>query len=136
MSRSPSAWEKRVPYLLVALVALCLPTSSGTPSFISHGPDRYLQIALGLVVLTGCMGGTDRWSKLPWFILAFGILVGPIIFATALWMTLQMAKSGEWEWIGVVRATCALLITLPALGEFLASVDVLRSRFLNGEGIL
>ena len=135
MSKSPSAWEKRLPYLVVALVALCLPTSAGTPSFISHGPDRYLQIALGLVVLTGFLGGTSRWSKYPWFILAFGILVGPIVFATALWMTLQMAKSGDWEWIGVVRAACALVIILPALEEFLASVDVLRSRLINGEGI-
>ena len=133
---NPSAWDERIPFLAVALTALCLPTSAGVPSFISHGPDRFLQIALGLVVITGFFGGECRWSKYPWFIFAFGILSGPILFASSLWMILQMAGSGDWEWIGVIRAGLALFVIGPAMDEFLASLQHLRRRVLNGEGIL
>lgn len=131
-SRNPSAWPARLPCLALAAVALCLPTSSGTPSFISHGPDRYLQIALGLVFIIGFFGGSDRWCKHPWFIMILGILNGPILFATALWMIVQMSSNGDWEWIGVVRAGIAILIIFPAIDEFAASLQLLRRRYPSG----
>jgi uncharacterized membrane protein len=149
---NPSSWPQRWPLIAVAfigfLIALYLglyqlriiPTvwepffGEGSEkvlnSFISKAlpvPDALLG-AFGYVldVVTGAIGGTDRWKSKPWIVILFGIAIGPLGLVSVMLVIFQPVLVGAWCTLCIVTAIISVVMISPALDEFLASLQYLQ----------
>jgi hypothetical protein len=84
--------------------------------------------ALGYLAdaLTGVIGGARRWRTMPWLVVTFGLLVGPLGFVSVALVIAQPVLYDSWCTLCIVTAVISVLMIGPAMDEVLASLQHLR----------
>lgn len=157
-SYNPSSWNQRIPVLILAFIGFCIATYLGLyqlhvfktvwEPFFSKGsihvlnskiskilpvPDALLG-AFGYLVdfVTGIIGGENRWQKKPWIVIIFGLAVGPLGMVSILLVILQPIVLHSWCTLCLTSALISVLMIGPAMDEFLASLQYLKRKQLEG----
>lgn len=151
-SANPSLWSRRIPIVLAALAGFCIATyltlfqlkvigsvwepffGDGSRKVLTSGVARSLPVpdaALGataylLDVVAGLIGGRSRWRTMPWIVIVFGFVVGPVGAVSIMLVILQPVVYGAWCTLCLASATISLLIIGPVMHEVLASLQELR----------
>jgi uncharacterized membrane protein len=149
---NPSSWKQRIPLVVIAFVGFLIALYMGLfqlklfdsvwDPFFGEGsrkiltsqiskalpiPDAILG-AFGYVldVVTGIIGGTDRWKTKPWIVIVFGIAVGPLGLVSVLLVMFQPVLVGAWCTLCLVTAVISVAMISPAVDEMLASMQYLQ----------
>ncbi|HKS70534.1 MAG TPA: vitamin K epoxide reductase family protein [Ktedonobacterales bacterium] len=90
-------------------------------------PDASLG-ALGYAAdaVLGAIGGPDRWRRLPWLALAFGVVIAGMGCAAVLLVIAQGAILRAWCMLCLCSAAISIVIACAGLGEPLAALQHLR----------
>lgn len=101
------------------------PTSEIIP--IPYVTDGFLGF-LGYVgdAVTGLIGGTKRWRTMPWIVIIFGILVGPLGAISLILVMIQPLQYDTFCTGCLATAVISTLMIGPAMDEFLASCQYLK----------
>lgn len=94
-------------------------------------PFRISDAALGafaylLDAITGLWGGTQRWRRMPWIVVIFAILVGPLGAVSVALVISQPLIEGTWCTLCLASAVVSALMIGPAMDEALASCQHLK----------
>lgn len=149
---NPSSWIQRRPLILVALAGMLIATyltlyqmniiSKVWEPFFGNGSRRVLHSSiagilpvpdalLGAIgylvdVITGIIGGENRWKNKPWIVIIFGIAVGPLgVVSIALVMS-QPVLLNAWCTLCLASAVASVIMIGPSLDEMLASLQYLQ----------
>ena len=76
--------------------------------------------------VTGVIGGTKRWRTMPWIVVIFGILVGPLGAVSIGLVITQPLVYGTFSTLALCTAVVSVLMIGPAMDEMLASLQYLR----------
>ena len=79
-----------------------------------------------LDALTGVWGGRRRWATMPWLVLIFAVLVGPLGAVSVALVIAQPLVEGHWCTLCLATAVVSALMIGPAMDEALASCQYLR----------
>ena len=84
--------------------------------------------ALGYLAdaVTGAIGGRARWRTMPWIVIIFGLLIGPLGAISILLVILQPVMFDAWCTLCLATALISVLMIGPAMDEFLASLQHLK----------
>lgn len=149
---NPSAWSQRVPLVAVAglgfgiagylaLYQYRVVSAVGEPFFgrgseltLNSEISRILPVsdaalgALGYLLdaVTGIIGGRGRWRTMPWLVVLFGILVGPLGAVSVALVIAQPLAVGAWCTLCLVTAVLSVAMIGPAMDEVLACLQHLR----------
>lgn len=151
-SYNPSTWAERMPIIILALIGFFIAAymalfqfnlidsvwepffGDGTRRVLTSGiseafpiPDAALG-ALGYIldVVTGAIGGRDRWRTMPWIVIIFGLAVGPLGAVSIGLVMMQPVVVGAWCTLCLTTAAISVLMIGPAMDEMLASLQYLR----------
>ena len=156
--QNPSTWGQRLPIVALALggfgIAAYLALyqvgiirtvwepffGNGSRRILNSPVSRVLPIpdaALGaagylLDAVTGAIGGTDRWKRMPWLVVIFGIAVGPLGAVSVFLVILQPVLYSAWCTLCLVTAVISVLMIGPAMDEVLASLQHMKRRTREG----
>jgi uncharacterized membrane protein len=160
-AHNPSSWGQRVPLILWALAGFGIAVylslfqlkliedvwepffGDGTRrvltseiSYVLPIPDALLG-ALGYLVdaVTGAVGGKRRWRTMPWMVLLFGLMAGPMGLVGVLLVILQPVWVGGWCTLCLVSAVISVGIMSPSLDEALASLQFLKREKRQGRSL-
>jgi uncharacterized membrane protein len=151
-SYNPSTWGQRLPVAGLALVGMAIATyltlyqagvvatvwepffGAGSRTILHSGVSRLLPVpdaalgALGYLVdaAAGVIGGKDRWRRMPWIVLLFGLAVGPLGLVSILLVVLQPVLYDAWCTLCLASALISVLMIGPAMDEILASLQFMR----------
>jgi uncharacterized membrane protein len=149
---NPSSWRERIPLVIIAsigffiaiylaLYQLKVVDSVWDPFFgdgtervltsqVSHAfpiPDALLGAFGYLVdVVSGIVGGVNRWKTMPWIVIIFGVAVGPLGLVSILLVISQPVFVGAWCTLCLTSAVISVMMISPAMDEFLASLQYLQ----------
>ncbi len=153
---NPSTWAQRLPIVSLALVGALAAGwlalfqhgvvdwvwepffADGTRAIVlDSGFSRIFErlplsdAALGTIgyvadAVTGVIGGTRRWRKMPWIVITFGIFVGPFGAISVMLVIFQPVLYDNFCTLCLVSAVISLAMIGPALDEVLASLQHLR----------
>ena len=149
---NPSSWPQRIPLIIVGLIGFCIAlylasyqlhlVNNVWDPFFGNGTEQVLTSKLSqkfpipdallgafgylLDVVTGIVGGTDRWKTKPWIVLIFGIAVGPLGLVSVLLVISQPVIVGHWCTLCLCSAIISVVMISPATDEFLASLQYLQ----------
>lgn len=156
--KNPSAWGERLPIVGLALVGLAIATylslfqyevidtvwepffGDGSRTVLTSRLSNVLPVkdaalgALGYLLdaVTGVIGGTKRWRTMPWIVIIFGILVGPLGAVSVLLVVAQPVLYGSFCTLCLASAVISLAMIPPAVDEVLASFQDLRRMRQSG----
>lgn len=151
-TNNPSAWNQRLPIVAVALAGFGIATylslfqleviAAVWEPFFGNGSRRVLTSSLSTVLpvpdavlgafgylldaVTGAIGGKDRWRRMPWIVIVFGIAVGPLGFISVLLVIAQPVLFGSFCTLCLASAVISVAIIGPAVDESLASLQHLK----------
>jgi hypothetical protein len=154
---NPSSFGQRWPLVLLALVGFGIASylaayqlgsiesvwepffGDGSKVILHSWISRLLPLsdaALGalcylLDAIAGAIGGRDRWRTMPWLVILFGVLVGPLGAVSVLLVILQPLLFDAWCTLCLASAIISIAMIGPAMDEVLASLQLLarqRSR--------
>lgn len=158
---NPSSWAQRVPICILATVGFVVASWMGLyqlgavgwvwEPFFNNGsrtiltskashvlpiPDAVLG-ALGYLAdaVFGLLGGTARWKKLPWVVIAFAIAVIPFGLTSVVLFILQPTLFQNWCTLCLISVAISLAMVPYAWDEFVASWHWLRGRLDAGIGL-
>lgn len=149
---NPSIWPQRLPIVGLALVGFgiaaylaafqyqLVPTvwepffGDGSRQVLTSKLSHVLPIsdaALGAIgylldAVTGAIGGKDRWKTMPWIVILFGLLIGPLGAVSIGLVISQPLVVGAWCTLCLATALISLAMIGPALDEMLASLQYLK----------
>ena len=90
-------------------------------------PDAFLGALAYLAdALAGVIGGRKRWRTMPWIVVLFGILVGPLGVVSIMLVVFQPVLFDAWCTLCLASAVVSVLMIGPAMDELLASLQYLR----------
>jgi uncharacterized membrane protein len=151
-SYNPSSWKERIPLLVIAFLGFCIAmylafyqmhiTHNVWDPFFGDGTEKVLTSKLSqkfpipdallgafgylLDVVTGVIGGTDRWKTKPWIVIIFGVAVGPLGLVSILLVISQPIVVGHWCTLCLCSAIISVMMISPAMDELLASLQYLQ----------
>ncbi len=151
-SYNPSRWGERIPILALALVGFAIASylaafqlglvkdvfdpffGDGSRTVLTSGVSRVLPVpdaALGAIgyladVVSGLVGGRERWRTMPWVVILFGLAVGPLGATSILLVILQPVMFDAWCTLCLTSAVISIAMIGPAFDEVLASAQHLR----------
>ena len=158
---NPSVWSQRTPIIALAslgfliagylsLYQLEIIAGVWEPFFgdgsrtildssVSHVlpiPDALLG-AFGYLVdtVTGAIGRDQRWKRMPWIVILFGIAVGPLGVVSVTLVIFQPVLFSAWCTLCLCSAVVSLLMIGPAMDEMLASCQHVRREVVNGRSL-
>jgi hypothetical protein len=167
---SPSSWTQRLPIIALAFVGLYISrylaafqlghTGLAWDPFFGDGTERVITsrvseawpvsdagvgaVTYMLEILTGLMGGRDRWRTMPWLVILFGLMIVPLGAVSIFFIVIQPIVIGTWCTLCLVAAMAMLLQIPYSLDELLATCQFLLRRrragrpllavFLHGDG--
>ena len=160
-SYNPSSWPERLPVIGLALVGFAIATylalyqidlvadvwepffGAGSRVILDSGVSRVLPIpdaALGafgylLDAVTGAVGGRSRWRTMPWIVIVFGLAVGPLGAVSIMLVILQPLLYDSFCTLCLASAAISVLMIGPAMDEFLASLQYIRSEAARGRSL-
>lgn len=163
-SYNPASWPQRLPIIGAAVVGFLIAgylalyqagvfetiwdPVFGTGSivvlnsWVAQGSERYLGVsdaalgALGYLgdAIAGLVGGTRRWKTMPWLVLLFGFLVGPL-GAVSITLVILQPFIGGWCFLCLITACISVIMIGPAMDEVLASLQYLRAESRAGRSV-
>lgn len=155
---NPSAWSQRLPIIVLAVLGFGVATyltlyqvdligdvwepffGDGSRTILDSRASRVLPVpdallgALGYLAdaVTGAIGGKDRWRRMPWLVVVFGLAVGPLGAVSILLVVLQPVMFSAWCTLCLASAVISVLMIGPATDELLASLQHLRAEQREG----
>jgi hypothetical protein len=113
---------------------------NGSRTILDSSVSRILPIsdaALGAMgylgdAVTGVIGGRDRWRRMPWIVILFGIAVGPLGAISVLLVILQPVLYDSWCTLCLLSAGISVVMIPPAMDELLASMQSLKQQHDRG----
>ena len=149
---NPAAWSQRLPIVGLAMVGVGIATylslyqlkviptiwepffGDGSERILNSSISRVLPIpdaALGafgylLDAVTGLIGGTRRWKRMPWIVVIFGLAVGPLGVISIMLVVFQPVLLNAFCTLCLASAVVSVAMIGPAMDEFLASLQYLR----------
>jgi uncharacterized membrane protein len=157
-SYNPSEWANRAPIIVLAAVATAVAAYMAAyqvrliddvwEPFFGDGSRRILDspvshvliipdAALGGMayladVILGVIGGRDRWRRMPWVVLAFGIAIGPVGAVGVLLVIIQPVVYDTFCTLCLVTAVISVAMIGPAMDEVLATLQHLKRERRQG----
>ena len=151
-SYNPASWSQRLPIVGLALVGTGIATylalyqydviknpwepffGDGTKNILDSELSYVLPVsdaALGafayfLDAVTGVVGGRHRWKTMPWIVILFAILVGPLGLVSIGLVIAQAVYYQQWCTLCLASAVVSVLMIGPAMDEALASAQYMK----------
>lgn len=149
---NPASWSQRIPIVILAFIGFLIASYLSLYQFkiiddvwepffgndsikilnskiskILPIPDAALG-ALGYVVdaVTGIIGGTNRWKRMPWIVIVFGLAVGPLGFVSVMLVVFQPILFSAWCTLCLASAVVSIAMIGPAMDEMLASLQFMK----------
>lgn len=159
---SPSSWMQRIPIIVLAFIGLFISRyltayqlghidhvwdpyfGDGTERIITSDVSKAWPIpdaGLGAVtylleILTGIIGGRDRWRTMPWLVILFGVMIVPLGAVSIFFIIIQPILIGTWCTLCLIAAA-AMLIQIPySVDELIATGQFLAERRRKGKSVL
>ena len=90
-------------------------------------PDGFLG-AIGYFIdaVTGAVGSTKRWKKMPWIVILFGLAVGPLGFVSIMLVVSQPVLFNAFCTLCLATAVISVAMIGPAMDEMLASLQYMK----------
>lgn len=155
---NPASWSQRVPIVVLAALGFFLaaylalyqyrivpdvwePFFGQGSVILLNSPTSHLfpvsDAALGafgylLDAATGAIGGRARWRTMPWMVVLFGVLIGPLGAVSLALVIIQPVVYNAWCTICLATAVISVLMVGPALDEVLASLQYLKRAKCEG----
>lgn len=149
---NPSTWGQRIPLVVIAFVGFLIAMylaffqlkiidnvwdpffEDGTKKVLTSNISEILPIPDGLLgafgylldVVTGIIGGINRWKTKPWIVIVFGVAVGPLGLISILLVISQPVVVGAWCTLCLCSAVISVVMISPAMDEMLASLQYLQ----------
>lgn len=97
-------------------------------------PFRISDASLGafaylLDALTGVIGGTRRWRDMPWIVIIFAIMVGPLGLVSLGLVIAQPVVEQNWCTLCLCSAAISVTMIPPAMDEALASLQYVKRAY-------
>ena len=160
-SYNPATWAQRLPIIGLALLGFAIASYLGlfqlkvipvvwepffgqdSQKILTSGVSRVLPIPDALLgafsylldALAGIIGSIRRWRTMPWIVILFGLLVGPLGMVSILLVVLQPVVYDAWCTLCLASATISVLMIGPAMDEMLASLQYMRRVKDAGESV-
>ena len=158
---NPATWPQRIPIVALAVVGFGIATylalyqyrviasvweplfGDGSQRILNSPLSRVLPVsdaALGAIgylldAVTGAIGGQRRWRTMPWLVVVFGFLVGPLGAVSIGLVIAQPVLYDSWCTLCLATAVISVLMIGPAMDELLACLQhVRRARALRTDG--
>ena len=159
---SPSSWTQRIPIIFLAFIGLYVSRylaayqlghignvwdpyfGDGTEVIITSDvskawpvPDAGLgAVTYLLEILTGIMGGRNRWRTMPWLVVLFGVMIVPLGAVSIFFIIIQPILIGTWCTLCLFAAV-AMLIQIPySVDELVATGQFLAERRRKGKSVI
>lgn len=158
---NPSSWGERIPIILLAVIGTAIATylalyqleifpsvwepffGKGSETVLNSSVSHVLPIpdaALGALayladIVSGVIGGTRRWHKMPWIVIIFGVAVGPLGMVSILLVILQPVLFDSWCTLCLASAVISVAMIGPAMDEILASLQYLKRVKISGKSV-
>lgn len=155
---NPATWAQRIPIIVLALVGFGIATylslyqldymdtvwepffGNGSTTILNSKISHILPIpdaALGafgylLDAVTGLIGGTNRWRRMPWIVIVFGLAVGPLGFISVMLVVFQPVLFSAWCSLCLASAIISIVMIGPAMDEMLASLQYIQRAKRSG----
>ncbi|MER3375034.1 MAG: vitamin K epoxide reductase family protein [Allomuricauda sp.] len=155
---NPAAWSQRIPIVILAFVGFGIATylslyqlnyvdtvwepffGDGSITILNSKISRLLPIpdaalgALGYLVdtISGIIGGTNRWRRMPWIVIVFGLAVGPLGFISVMLVVFQPVLFSAWCTLCLASAIVSISMIGPAMDEMLASLQYIQRAKRSG----
>lgn len=152
---NPADWSQRIPIVALAMVGFGIATyltlwqyrvighvwepffGDGSRVILDSELSYVLPVsdaALGALAylgdaVTGVIGGRNRWRRMPWIVVVFSILVGPLGAVSIGLVIAQPIVYGEWCTLCIASAVVSVAMIAPAMDEALASLQYLRRAY-------
>lgn len=162
---NPSSWAQRIPIVVLAVLGGIAATwlalyqqhyvdtvfepffGDGTTDIVresgfSQAFERFPigDAALGALgyladAITGVIGGTDRWRKMPWIVIVFGAFVGPFGAVSVMLTIFQPVLYDSFCTLCLFSGVVSLAMIGPGVDEVLASLQHLRRERAAGASV-
>ena len=149
---NPAAWSQRLPIVALATLGAgiasylalfqygVVPTvwepffADGSRRILTSGLSNVLPIpdaalgAMGYIAdaAAGLIGGRARWRTMPWIVVVFALLVGPLGFISIGLVIAQPVVYDAWCTLCLASAVISVAMIGPAMDEALASLQHLK----------
>jgi uncharacterized membrane protein len=149
---NPASWNQRIPIIILALLGFFIAGYLSLYQFkliedvwepffgngsltilnspVSHAlpiPDAALGALSYLIdAIAAVIGGTRRWRTMPWIVVLFGVMVGPLGFVSVMLVIFQPVLFDAWCTLCMVTAVISVAMIGPSMDEVLASLQYLR----------
>ncbi len=161
-SYNPSAWSERLPLLILALLGFGISLylalfqfgvlanvwdpffgSASSRAVLHSVVERYLPVpdaslgALGYTadVVTGGLGGRDRWRAMPWIVLLFGATIAALGAVSTLLIIIQGTVVRQWCTLCLCSAAISIIILGIGFGETLAALQQVKREHTQGRSL-
>ena len=101
-----------------------LPVSDATLGALAYLAD----------VITGSVGGQDRWRRMPWIVVVFAVLVGPLGLVSVGLVIAQPVMFNAWCTLCIATAVLSVAMIGPAMDEALACFQYLKKVRQRNDG--
>lgn len=151
-SYNPASWAQRLPIVGLAILGLAIATylglfqlkvvstvwepffGNGSQKILTSATSKILPVpdailgAFGYLVdaVAGIVGGIRRWRTMPWIVILFGVMVGPLGMISVLLVVLQPVLYDAWCTLCLASAVVSVLMIGPAMDEMLASLQYMK----------
>jgi uncharacterized membrane protein len=159
---SPSSWMQRIPIIFLAFIGFYVSRylaayqlghiDSAWDPYFGHGTEQIItseisrawpvpDAGLGAVtyvleIVTGIIGGRDRWRTMPWLVILFGLMIVPLGAVSIFFIIIQPILLGTWCTLCLIAAA-AMLIQIPySVDELVATGQFLLERRAKGKLVL
>ena len=149
---NPATWSQRIPIVILAMIGFFIASylalyqldiisnvwepffGDGSVTILNSKVSNVLPIpdaalgAFGYLVdaVTGIIGGTGRWKKMPWIVIVFGLAVGPLGFVSVMLVVFQPVLFSAWCTLCLCSAVISIAMIGPAMDEMLASLQYIQ----------
>lgn len=149
---NPATWSQRIPIVVLAMIGFLIASylalyqldiisnvwepffGDGSVTILNSKVSNVLPIpdaalgAFGYLVdaVTGVIGGTGRWKKMPWIVIVFGLAVGPLGFVSVMLVVFQPVLFSAWCTLCLCSAIISIAMIGPAMDEMLASLQYMQ----------
>jgi hypothetical protein len=158
---NPSTWAQRLPVIGLALSGFAIAAylaayqwdlvgsvwepffGDGSETILNSSVSEVLPIpdaALGMLgyladAVTGAIGSKDRWRRMPWIVIIFGLAIGPLGAVSILLVILQPVLYSTFCTLCLASAAISLLMIPPAVDEVWASLQHVKRQWKQGRSV-
>lgn len=158
---NPSSWKQRAPIIGLAFAGFLMARylsafqlghirsvwepvfGKGSETILTSEVSRWFPVSdagLGawsylVDAISGAIGGTRRWHRMPWVVILFGIMVIPPGVTSITLVILQPLAVGAWCTLCLATAAVMLAMVPPAIDEVVATMQALAGARRRGHSL-